>query len=92
MSVLHYFFLVVIVSVFAIVGAAQRSRAVHLGYDLEHLQSKRQFLANDSRTLDFEISSMTQPARTAEAIAKHRLDLENPLALAEADGPNGGNR
>jgi len=80
----RYMLLLSVVTVFALLGAAQRARVLFLGYRLERLQMERSLLADQNRELLCEISAQTQPARIASALARADIMLMDPVALTRA--------
>jgi len=86
MTAFRYLVLLAVVTVFALLGTAQRTRALLLGYRLESLQMERALLADQNRQLLCEISAQSQPARIAGAVARADIALMDPVALTQAPG------
>jgi hypothetical protein len=89
MSTVHYLAFLAVATVFALVGVAQRSRSVHLSYDLHRLQREQASLADDNRLLACDIGRMTRPERTAAAIRSYGIDLVDRVAFAAPAERNG---
>ena len=93
MTPARYVILVAVISVFAVLGVAQRTRAIHLGYRLEGLQEKRRLLADQNRQLLCDIGALSNPTRIAEVVNRSEPGLVDPMELtrraAQAALPQG---
>ena len=81
MTPFRYIALLLLATVFVVLGVAQRATVVHLGYDAERLEAERALLAERNRQLECEISALSNPARIAEVAGRLDNSLLDPSAL-----------
>lgn len=79
----RYIPLLLIVTLFGALAAAQRTQALHLGYQLETLRADSTLLSDQNRQLRCEISALSHPARIADQIAHSEIALTDPVTLTE---------
>ena len=91
MTPVRYIVLLLLVSVFGVLGVAQQACVMHLGYRVDWLEVKRASLGEDSRNLLCEISALSHPARIADEMKRLNIALLEPVSLtqASADGGSG---
>lgn len=81
MTPFRYIVLLLLATVFVVLGVAQRASVVHLGYDAERLDAERALFAERNRQLQCEISTLSDPARIAEVAGRLDNSLLDPNAL-----------
>lgn len=91
MTPTRYILLLLLASVFALLGVAQRAHGVHLGLRVGHLKAETDLLTENNRQLLCEISALSSPARIAGQVESKKLALLDPVTLtktvaAERDG------
>ena len=62
MTPARYIVLLCVITLFAILGVAQRTSAIHLGYHLESLEQEYFTLADQNRQLLCDIGALSHPA------------------------------
>ena len=82
MNAPRYMLLLGLVTLFALLGVAQRARAVHLGYQIGRLETKKQTLAEGNRFLLCEISALSDPARIAGEVGRMKIELLDPVEFS----------
>ena len=87
--ILRYLIVLLTVTVFAVLGVAQQTRVVHLGYRVECLDEEGALLAENSRRLICEISALSHPARIAGELGRLHIGLLDPIALSKASADKG---
>jgi len=83
MTTARYILLLCVVVLFAILGVAQRTSAIHLGYHLESLQEEYFTLADQNRQLLCDIGALSHPARIAGEIERSDIILLDPVTLTQ---------
>ena len=78
---LRYMILLLLVTVLATLGVAQRASVVHLGYHIERLEAERERLAERNRCIHCEISALSEPARIAALAGRLDDSLLDPDTL-----------
>jgi len=90
MTPVRYILLLLLASLFAVLGVAQRAHVVHLGLRIGYLQTERDLLADSNRQLLCEISALRDPGRIAEEVGRMNIALLEPVELtktSESDRP-----
>jgi cell division protein FtsL len=80
----RYILLLLIGSVFALLGVAQRAHNVHLGLQVEGLKVVRDRQDECNRQLLCEISALSDPVRIADQVERLHIALLDPVALTKA--------
>ena len=83
MTLPRYILLLLVVTLFAVLGVAQRTHVIHLGYRLDGLQEDWTLFADQNRRLVCDISALSHPARIAREITRSKIALMNPVALTQ---------
>lgn len=82
----RYLPLLLVATLFGALAVAQRTRVLHLGYELEALRGDHSLLSYQNRQLLCEISALSHPARIADEIARSETGLLDPVRLTESSG------
>ena len=86
MTPARYIFLLILATLFAALGVAQRTQTLHSGYQLESLQAEHAVLADQNRQLLCDISALSRPARIAGEIERSEIALMDPITLTQSSG------
>jgi len=84
MTPTRYLILLAVVTVFTLLDVAQRTQVIHLGYHLPGARSERAHLADQNRRFLCDISTLSRPARIADAVERLDIALTDPVAMTQA--------
>ena len=80
----RYLVVLLLATVFGVLGVAQQTRVFHLGYRVERLHDEQTILGDANRRLLCEIGALSHPARIAGEAARLDVGLWDPVALTRS--------
>ena len=84
MTAARYVCVLLVVTLFGLLAVAQRTRVIHLGYELEVLRSDRLALSDQNRVLLCDVSALSRPERIADEIRRSNIGLMDPVTLTRS--------
>jgi len=85
----RYVCVLLVATLFGLLVVAQRTRVIHLGYEIEVLRSDRSMLSEQNRVLLCDVSALSSPERIADEIRHSDVGLMDPVTLTNEDRRRG---